>query len=149
MYGFYHPRANTHRLYFHCSWGGRGLTGLEDTHSNECSVLGKYIVKSDYPLTQMVRETISMTQKFLLKLVSAPLYITPDLMDEQHAQELCARPLYVWEQTVVTSYIRKEFSNKMVIHCAVSVANKTKPLYTMKADDHNMLVSQAWHMHDP
>eukprot|EP00957_Ditylum_brightwellii_P070360 5345489-Ditylum_brightwellii.AAC.1 len=93
-HGFLHPKASTHRLYLHCSRGGRGLTGLEDNHNTECSALAKYVVKSDDPLRAVVRETTSLTQKFLMKFASAPKCTTPDLMDEQHAYELCAKPLH-------------------------------------------------------
>eukprot|EP00957_Ditylum_brightwellii_P092742 7061786-Ditylum_brightwellii.AAC.1 len=82
MHESHHPNINTHRLYLHCFMGGRDITGLEDTHNNKCSVLTKYVVKSNDPLTQVVRETTLPTQKFLLKSVSAPMYIIPDLMGE-------------------------------------------------------------------
>eukprot|EP00957_Ditylum_brightwellii_P003338 252799-Ditylum_brightwellii.AAC.1 len=93
-HGFHHPKANTHRLYLHYLRGGRGLTGLEDTYNDKCSALAKYVVKSDEPLTAVVRETTSLTQKFLMMFVSAPKYTTPDLTDEQHAHELCTKPLH-------------------------------------------------------
>eukprot|EP00957_Ditylum_brightwellii_P200072 15251978-Ditylum_brightwellii.AAC.1 len=93
-HGYHHSKANTHRLYLHRSRGGRGLTGLEDTHNNKCSVLAKYVIKRDDLLTSVVRETTSPTQKFLMKFVSAPKCTTPDLTDEKHAQELCAKPLH-------------------------------------------------------
>eukprot|EP00957_Ditylum_brightwellii_P025114 1900987-Ditylum_brightwellii.AAC.1 len=63
MHGFYHPKTNTHRLYLHQLRGGRGVTGLEDMHNNEVSALAKYVVKSDDPLTAVVREATSPTQK--------------------------------------------------------------------------------------
>eukprot|EP00957_Ditylum_brightwellii_P197519 15048439-Ditylum_brightwellii.AAC.1 len=50
-HGYHHPKANTRKLYLHWSRGERGLTGLGDTHNNECSALAKYIFISDDPLT--------------------------------------------------------------------------------------------------
>eukprot|EP00957_Ditylum_brightwellii_P074698 5677641-Ditylum_brightwellii.AAC.1 len=62
MHGCHHPKANTHWLYLHQSQGGRGLTGLEDTHNMECAALAKYVLKSHDSLTQIVRETMPPTQ---------------------------------------------------------------------------------------
>eukprot|EP00957_Ditylum_brightwellii_P190103 14472110-Ditylum_brightwellii.AAC.1 len=93
-HGFHHPKANINYLYLHRLKGGRGPTGLEDTHDAECSALTSYVIKSADPLTVMVRETTPPTQKFLLKFASAPKFTTPDLTNMKHAQELCTKPLH-------------------------------------------------------
>eukprot|EP00957_Ditylum_brightwellii_P022265 1680814-Ditylum_brightwellii.AAC.1 len=91
---FHQPKANIHRLYLHRAKGGRGLTGLEDFHDAECSALASCVLKCADPLTVIVREMTSPTQKFLLKFASAPKFTTLDLTNMKHAQELCAEPLH-------------------------------------------------------
>eukprot|EP00957_Ditylum_brightwellii_P030437 2305196-Ditylum_brightwellii.AAC.1 len=74
--------------------GGRGLTGIEDTHDAECSALASYVLKSEDPLTVIMRETTSLTQKFLLKFASASKFTTLDLTVMKYVRELCAKPLH-------------------------------------------------------
>eukprot|EP00957_Ditylum_brightwellii_P050149 3801761-Ditylum_brightwellii.AAC.1 len=94
MKGIHHPKGNVHRLYLHHSKGGRGLTGVEDTHNCEYAALGKYVLHSDDPLTQMVQNTLPPTQKFLLKYASAPKLTTPNIVDDNHCKYLCEKPLH-------------------------------------------------------
>eukprot|EP00957_Ditylum_brightwellii_P144383 10999027-Ditylum_brightwellii.AAC.1 len=53
MKGIHHPKGNVHFLYLHHSKGGRGLTGVVDTHNCECAALTKYVLHSNDLLTQM------------------------------------------------------------------------------------------------
>eukprot|EP00957_Ditylum_brightwellii_P171275 13037785-Ditylum_brightwellii.AAC.1 len=68
MKGIHHPKGNVHRLYLHRSKGGRGLTGVEDTHN--------------------------CTQKFLLEFASAPKFTSPEVVDNHHHKCLCEKPLH-------------------------------------------------------
>eukprot|EP00957_Ditylum_brightwellii_P029500 2229468-Ditylum_brightwellii.AAC.1 len=94
MKGIHHPKSNVHCLYLHHSKGGRGLTGVEDTHNCECAALAKYVFHSNDPLTQMVQNIPAPTQKFLLKYTSAPKFMTPKIVDDNHRKCLCEKPLH-------------------------------------------------------
>jgi len=78
----------------HRSKGGRGLTGVEDTHNCECAALAKYVIHIDDPLTQMVQTTPTPTQKFLMKYAAAPKFMTPDMTDDNHRKGLNEKPLH-------------------------------------------------------
>eukprot|EP00957_Ditylum_brightwellii_P018294 1378020-Ditylum_brightwellii.AAC.1 len=71
-HGFHHPKSSIPRLYLHRTRGGRGLTGVETTHDCECSALAKYILDRTDALTQIVQDTPTRTQKFLMKFASRP-----------------------------------------------------------------------------
>jgi hypothetical protein len=94
MNGHHHPKASTHRLYLHRSRGGRGLTGCEDTHNCECTALAQYVLGSTDDLTQVVRETTTPTQKFLLKFASLPKYTSSETVVNTHHNGLCNKPLH-------------------------------------------------------
>eukprot|EP00957_Ditylum_brightwellii_P017698 1333044-Ditylum_brightwellii.AAC.1 len=68
MKGIHHPKGNVCCLYLYSNKGGRGLTGVEDTHNCKCIALEKYVLSSTDTLTKMVCKTTTPTQKFLLKL---------------------------------------------------------------------------------
>eukprot|EP00957_Ditylum_brightwellii_P125287 9549604-Ditylum_brightwellii.AAC.1 len=57
MKGIHHLKGNVHQLYSHQSKGGRGLTGVDDTHNCECAALVKYVLNITDPLTQIVKNT--------------------------------------------------------------------------------------------
>ena len=67
---------------------------MEDTHNCECAALAKYVIHSGDPLTQMVQNTSTPTQKFLLKFASAPKFISPKIVDDNHHKCLCEKPLH-------------------------------------------------------
>jgi hypothetical protein len=94
MKGIHHPKGNVHCLYLHRSKGGRGLMGVEDTHNCKCAALAKYVIHSDDPLTQMVQNTPTPTQKFLMKYAAAPKFMTPDMTDDNHQKGLNEKPLH-------------------------------------------------------
>eukprot|EP00957_Ditylum_brightwellii_P037035 2804045-Ditylum_brightwellii.AAC.1 len=94
MKGIHHPKGNVHGLYLHRSKGGRGLTGVEDTHNCECAALAQYAFHSNDLLTQMVQNTPTPTQKFLLKFASALKFTSPEIVDDQHGKCLCEKPLH-------------------------------------------------------
>eukprot|EP00957_Ditylum_brightwellii_P184848 14078511-Ditylum_brightwellii.AAC.1 len=58
--------------------------GVEDTHNCECAALAKYVLHSDDPLTQMLQNTPTPTQKFLLKYAAAPKFTTPDIVNTNY-----------------------------------------------------------------
>eukprot|EP00957_Ditylum_brightwellii_P185313 14110691-Ditylum_brightwellii.AAC.2 len=84
MKGFHHLKGNVHCQYLHRSKGRRGLTGLEDTHNCECTVLVNYVLNITDMLTQMVCKITTLMQKFLLKFASSSKFTTPELMDDTH-----------------------------------------------------------------
>eukprot|EP00957_Ditylum_brightwellii_P189568 14430122-Ditylum_brightwellii.AAC.1 len=88
MYGHQQPKASTHRLYLHWSQGGLGLTGCEDTHNCECTALVQYVLDSMDRLIQVVRETPTPTQKFLMKFASLPHYTSRDMVEPSHLEGL-------------------------------------------------------------
>eukprot|EP00957_Ditylum_brightwellii_P138520 10558550-Ditylum_brightwellii.AAC.1 len=73
-----------YQLYLHKSKGGRGFMRLDDTHDCECAVLDDHVLKSTDTLTQIVCNTPMPTQKFLLRIVSSPKFITPESTDNNH-----------------------------------------------------------------
>jgi len=60
----------------------------------ECAALAKYALHSDDPLTQMVQNAPTPTQKFPLKYASAPKFTTPEIVDANHRKCLCEKPLH-------------------------------------------------------
>eukprot|EP00957_Ditylum_brightwellii_P176818 13468560-Ditylum_brightwellii.AAC.1 len=92
--GIYHPKDNVHQLYLHRSRGGRGFMGVEDTHNCKCAALSKYVLNSTNPLTQMVQNTPTQTQKFLLKFASSPKFTPPELTDDNHHKCLIKKTLH-------------------------------------------------------
>eukprot|EP00957_Ditylum_brightwellii_P040948 3100488-Ditylum_brightwellii.AAC.1 len=93
-HGFYHPKLSIPHLCLHCTHRGRGITGVETTHDCECSALVKYILESTGTLTQIVRDTPTMTQKFLMKFASRPKHTDPNAVDNDHHQALLAKPMH-------------------------------------------------------
>eukprot|EP00957_Ditylum_brightwellii_P042246 3199224-Ditylum_brightwellii.AAC.1 len=71
-HGFHHLKLSIPQLYLHCTREGRGLTGVETIHDCECSTLAKYILDSMDALTQIVQDTTTQTQKFLMKFALTP-----------------------------------------------------------------------------
>eukprot|EP00957_Ditylum_brightwellii_P050855 3856573-Ditylum_brightwellii.AAC.1 len=94
MYGHHHPKASAHRLYLHQCQGVWGLTGCEDTHNYECTVLAQYVLDSMDKLTQVVCETATPTQKFLMKFASLPCYTSRDTVESSHLEGLHNKPLH-------------------------------------------------------
>eukprot|EP00957_Ditylum_brightwellii_P029055 2194960-Ditylum_brightwellii.AAC.1 len=94
MHGHHHPKVSTHRLYLYWSQGGWGLTGCEDTHNCECTALAQYILDSTDKLTQVVRETPTPTQMFLMKSASLPRYTSRDTVESSHLEGLCYKALH-------------------------------------------------------
>eukprot|EP00957_Ditylum_brightwellii_P170761 12997478-Ditylum_brightwellii.AAC.1 len=92
--GIYHPKCVVHGLYLHQSKGGHGLTGVEDIDNCKYAALAAYAHNSTDMLTQIVQETRTPMQKFLLKLASYPNFTTPELTDNNHHQCLKAKPLH-------------------------------------------------------
>eukprot|EP00957_Ditylum_brightwellii_P123588 9422424-Ditylum_brightwellii.AAC.2 len=70
--GLLYPKSSMARLYLHQSKGGQGLTDVKDTHTEKCSTLAKYVIKSNDPITKIIRDTPSPTQKHLMHYASAP-----------------------------------------------------------------------------
>eukprot|EP00957_Ditylum_brightwellii_P184996 14088216-Ditylum_brightwellii.AAC.1 len=68
--------------------------GVGDTHNFECAALAQYVLHSNDPLTQMVQNTPTPTQKFLLKFASAPKFTSPEVVDNQHHKCLCEKLLH-------------------------------------------------------
>eukprot|EP00957_Ditylum_brightwellii_P152391 11601258-Ditylum_brightwellii.AAC.2 len=81
--GSHHPKGNVHCLYLHRSKGG-GLTGVDETHNCECAAIVKYVLNSTSPLTQLVCNTVTPTQKFLLKFSPSSKFMSQELMDDSH-----------------------------------------------------------------
>eukprot|EP00957_Ditylum_brightwellii_P122288 9325384-Ditylum_brightwellii.AAC.1 len=94
MKGIHHLKGNVHILYLHQSRGGRGLAGVEDTHNCKCAALSKYVLNSTNPLTQIVQNTPTPTQKFLLKFASSPKFMSPELTDNNHHKCLIKKSLH-------------------------------------------------------
>eukprot|EP00957_Ditylum_brightwellii_P208720 15358657-Ditylum_brightwellii.AAC.2 len=86
-YGFHYPKSSVHILYFHRLRGGRGLTGVEETHDCECSGLADYLIESNDVLTRVVQEMPIPTQKFLMKFAFNPS-TTPSLSKQCTANAL-------------------------------------------------------------
>eukprot|EP00957_Ditylum_brightwellii_P196482 14970798-Ditylum_brightwellii.AAC.1 len=93
-HGFHHPKLSIARLYLHRACGGRGLTGVETTHDFKCYTLAKYILESTDALTQIVQDTPTPTQKFLMKFTSRPKHTNPNVVDNTHHQALITKPMY-------------------------------------------------------
>eukprot|EP00957_Ditylum_brightwellii_P179411 13667322-Ditylum_brightwellii.AAC.1 len=92
MKKIHHPKGDVHQLYLHQSKGGRGLTGVENTHTCECAALAKYVLNSTDPLTQMVQNTLIPMQKVLLKFALSPKFTSPELTDNNHHRCLKENP---------------------------------------------------------
>eukprot|EP00957_Ditylum_brightwellii_P148756 11325492-Ditylum_brightwellii.AAC.1 len=90
----YHYLGVKEGVDFHMKEGGRGLTGVEDTHNCKCTTLLKYVLNSTNPLTQMVQNTPTPTQKFLLKFALSPNFTSPELTDDNHHKCLSKKPLH-------------------------------------------------------
>eukprot|EP00957_Ditylum_brightwellii_P200119 15256020-Ditylum_brightwellii.AAC.1 len=58
--------------------------GIEDTHNCECATLVNYVLNSTDTLTQMVRKTATLMQKFLLTFASSPKFTSTELMNGTH-----------------------------------------------------------------
>eukprot|EP00957_Ditylum_brightwellii_P043709 3313901-Ditylum_brightwellii.AAC.1 len=93
-HGFHHPKLSIPCLYLHCTCRGRGLTGVETTHDCECSALAKYILDSMDALTQIVQDTPTQTQKFLMKVASHPKHTDHSAVDNAHHNALLAKPMH-------------------------------------------------------
>eukprot|EP00957_Ditylum_brightwellii_P186974 14239267-Ditylum_brightwellii.AAC.1 len=93
-HGFHHPKSSIHHLHLHQSHGGQGLTGIETNHDCKCSALTKYVMESTNALTQIVCDTQTPTQKFLLKFTSRPKYLTPTMADDTHYSALLEKPMH-------------------------------------------------------
>eukprot|EP00957_Ditylum_brightwellii_P046500 3528666-Ditylum_brightwellii.AAC.1 len=68
--------------------------GVEDTQNCECAALAKYVLHSNDPLVQIVQNTPTPTQKFLLKYAAAPKFMTPNITDDNNHKGLCEKPLH-------------------------------------------------------
>eukprot|EP00957_Ditylum_brightwellii_P083627 6356961-Ditylum_brightwellii.AAC.1 len=93
-HGFHHPKLSIPHLDLHHKCGGRGLTGVKTTHDCECFALAKYILDSKDALTQIVRDTPTPTQKFLMKFASRPKHIDPNAVDNAHHNALLAKLMH-------------------------------------------------------
>eukprot|EP00957_Ditylum_brightwellii_P110882 8457202-Ditylum_brightwellii.AAC.1 len=91
---FHHPKSSILCLYLHYLCGGRGINGVETTHDCKCSTLAKCILESTDALTQIVQDTPTPTQKFLMKFDSHPKHTDPNTVDNEHHQALLARPIH-------------------------------------------------------
>eukprot|EP00957_Ditylum_brightwellii_P162656 12386181-Ditylum_brightwellii.AAC.1 len=92
--GLLHPKFSVSRLYLHQLKGGRGMAGVEDTHTEECLVLAKYVMKGDCLLTKIVCNTSLPTQKHVMCYASAPHFCTPDLTNNAHLKNLMQKPMH-------------------------------------------------------
>eukprot|EP00957_Ditylum_brightwellii_P168142 12799930-Ditylum_brightwellii.AAC.1 len=88
MKGIHHPKGNVHGIYLHQSKDSHGLTGMEDTHNCTCAALAAYVCTNTDILTQIMHDTPTPNQKFLLK------FATPEITDDTHYQCLKAKPLH-------------------------------------------------------
>eukprot|EP00957_Ditylum_brightwellii_P193119 14704001-Ditylum_brightwellii.AAC.1 len=86
--GMLHPKSSVACLYLHQTKGGRGLTGVEETHKEECSALAKYVMRSADPLTRIMGDTPPPTQKHLMWYATMPWFSTPDKTDVAHHRML-------------------------------------------------------------
>eukprot|EP00957_Ditylum_brightwellii_P097675 7439843-Ditylum_brightwellii.AAC.1 len=93
-HGFHHPKSSIPRLYLHRKRRGRGLTGVETTHDCECSTLAKYILDSKDAPTQIVQDTPTPMQKFLMKFILCPKHTDPNAVDNAHHNALLAKPMH-------------------------------------------------------
>eukprot|EP00957_Ditylum_brightwellii_P132323 10090287-Ditylum_brightwellii.AAC.1 len=60
----------------------------------EWCALAKYVVTGNNPITQIVRDTPSLTQKHLLMFASDTLFHMPDLTDTMHHKVLYQKPFH-------------------------------------------------------
>eukprot|EP00957_Ditylum_brightwellii_P073929 5618008-Ditylum_brightwellii.AAC.1 len=74
--------------------GGRGLIGVEAIHDFECSGLACYVLESDNAFTQVVQETPTPTQSFLMKCSSRQKYTSPSNMNNKHHNAILAKLMH-------------------------------------------------------
>eukprot|EP00957_Ditylum_brightwellii_P025255 1911743-Ditylum_brightwellii.AAC.1 len=94
LHDFHHPKLSIPHLYLHCLHGRRGLTGVETTHDCKCSALVKYILENTDALMQIVQDTPTSTQEFLMKLALCPKHTIPNAVDNGHHQALLAKTMH-------------------------------------------------------
>eukprot|EP00957_Ditylum_brightwellii_P099050 7544667-Ditylum_brightwellii.AAC.1 len=93
-HGFHHPKSSIPCLYLYHLHRGRGITGMETAHDCKCSNLVKYILESTDALMQIVQDTPTQMQKFLMKFALRPKHTYPNAVDNGHHQALLARPMH-------------------------------------------------------
>eukprot|EP00957_Ditylum_brightwellii_P128683 9816071-Ditylum_brightwellii.AAC.1 len=94
MKGIHHPKDNVHCLYLYISKDMRRLTGVENTLECECTGLVAYVIKRTGTLTQIVCNTPTPIQTFLLKFVSSAKFTIPELTGNNHHHFLKEKPLH-------------------------------------------------------
>eukprot|EP00957_Ditylum_brightwellii_P013989 1055577-Ditylum_brightwellii.AAC.1 len=76
------------------SWGRERAYRVENTHNCECATLAKYVLNSTDPLTQMVQNAPTPTQKFLHKFALSLKFMLPELTDDNQYKCLSKKPLH-------------------------------------------------------
>eukprot|EP00957_Ditylum_brightwellii_P057355 4349336-Ditylum_brightwellii.AAC.1 len=71
QHGLHHPKVNVHHLYLHQTQGGRGPTGIVDTHAQEWTAFAQYIALSKDSFTKLIHDAPSPIQQHIMKLASA------------------------------------------------------------------------------